>query len=101
MRKLNQRMVRLKGFTIIVATWLMMSLSTALLVSAHFVGERIRAIKRLERIEGRIHLLHKRNFKGRRKFWPSFDRPTQDARKQGLTRRSKVKPHHIAIDFGR
>jgi len=93
---------RRKGFAILTSTWVFLLFSFGLLITAHFLGQRLRAMKRLDRIEGRIHKLHRDNFQGKRKFWPSFDRPPK-AKSSGqpeLTRLKKVTPHHIAIDFG-
>lgn len=89
-----------RGFALIAVCLCFFIFTTGLLVSAHFMGQRLKALKRLDRIEARIHRLHREDFRGKRKFWPSRDRPDKNDKKQRLSRRAKPKKQPIAIDFG-
>jgi hypothetical protein len=89
-----------KGFAVLSLTIFFVIFTTGLLIVAHFVGQRIRAMQRLQKIENRIHHLHRHDFHGRRSFWPSTDRPSKEAQARGLTRRKKAEKQMISIDFG-
>ncbi|MDB5037782.1 MAG: hypothetical protein JWQ35_1310 [Bacteriovoracaceae bacterium] len=87
-----------KGFSILTSTWLVLLFSLGLMVTAHFLGERMKGMKRIDRLAGHIHRLHQDDVHGKRHFRKTFDSPPH--KKLHVSNLKKVTRHRAAIDFG-
>lgn len=96
MKRQRQSQYSHRGFETLSALWLSLFFSWTLGLLIFTTTQRMKALKKIQKIEGRIDELSKQDFRGKRSWWPDFHQKDKEN-----TQIERTLKHKFSIDFGR